>query len=84
MDLGTIRKKLTQKEYKEPQAVLKDVQLVWQNAYKYNQKVMSPRRVAVYLSFVSHQNSDVYKQAQQLSKEFETMVRAAIQSKKCM
>lgn len=61
MDLGTIKNKLETNQYSNSEEVLKDVQLVWRNAYKYNQK-----------------NSQIYKYAKQLSKEFENLINQAI------
>ena len=36
MDLGTVKKKLTHNCYKNPQEFVTDMNLVWQNSYRYN------------------------------------------------
>lgn len=36
MDLGTVRKKLSRRQYRSPESFLSDVRLVWSNAWSYN------------------------------------------------
>lgn len=38
MDLGTVRKKLLSNEYQNPEEFKKDVNLIWDNSFKYNGK----------------------------------------------
>jgi hypothetical protein len=36
MDLGTVRKKLTHNCYADPNQFIADMNLIWNNSYKYN------------------------------------------------
>ena len=36
MDLGTVKKKLSHNCYRKPQEFVTDMNLIWQNSYRYN------------------------------------------------
>jgi hypothetical protein len=50
MDLGTIRKNLEQSKYYTSEEVVRDIQLVWRNAFKYNNKNSDAHKYAKELS----------------------------------